>query len=182
MQTERTIYTKYWFYEQGKSLFLFAGRCLAFGLLMFLSFVFLAGLPILFYLESPQVFNVTVGVILGLVCGMCTWWIALKTAEENYSSSDYEKDWTSLFRNNDLKRNLLSEYLQKEADRKSTSLVLSRDIDQAAHNLLDESDEMTKRIIVAAMLESRKRNSIPIKQKIIDEASVDQQSAGGDAH
>jgi len=168
MAREHVVYTQRYYVDASTRFFRDISRSIAFGGLMFLSFVFLLG-PLLVTsgagssgppgLESSDgigLGNVVCFFLLGLpLCVFC-WWAALEVADDRHWELDYPI-WT-LWDEQRARRIIgavkHARYLESQGEKIDTSIVLSDDIYAAAHKLIDETDEATIKVILSALLAS----------------------------
>jgi hypothetical protein len=165
MAREYVSYTSKWFYDVADRFFRDLGRSIAFGVIMFFSLVFLLG-PLLIYNSFDNIGNVdsfdtsstddTVAGIfilfIGLLLCIPCWWAALEVADDRH----WEKPVPAIWDNHKARwiehtvRCL--RYLESQGRTTDTSLVLSDDIYAAAHKLIDETDEVTVRLLLSALM------------------------------
>ncbi|MHA2043562.1 MAG: hypothetical protein ACYSWZ_00250 [Planctomycetota bacterium] len=191
MAREYVSYTGEWFYDVAARFVREIGRSIAFGVIMFLSLVFLIGAPLLTCYGIENVVNVdsfdalsfndmlryndmlssyeTVPIIVfffvGLpLCILC-WWAALKVAEDRH----WEKPDPTIWDNQKARwiehTVRCVRYLESQGKTTDTSLVFSDDIYAATHKLIDNTDETTVRLLLSVLLASTTaRMSSPCRQ------------------
>ncbi len=156
MSKENVIYTKTWFRQAVASFSRDMLRSIAFGLIMFLSFVCLIFLPLMVAEHetitengSPELAFLLF--LLGCPAAVVCWWLALKVAEDPSPSlqptiwDDQPVRWLeSTIR--------FAHYLESQGKPIDMSIVLSDDARAAAHRLIDQTDETMVRAFLAAWL------------------------------
>jgi hypothetical protein len=178
MAREYVSYTAEWFYDVAARFVREIGRSIAFGVIMFLSLVFLIGVPLLTYYGIENVVNVdsfdtlsfddmlrsndmlssyeTVPIIVfffvGLpLCILC-WWAALEVADDRHWKKPVPTIWDNQKARWIEHTVRYVRYLESQGKTTDTSLVLSDDIYAATHKLIDDTDEATVRLLLSALL------------------------------
>lgn len=166
MAREHVVYTREWYVDASTRFFRDVGRSIAFGGLMFLSFVALLGTPALFAsiagsngpagMESSNDSGLMIlsFLLLGLpLCVFC-WWAALEVADDRHWEFYYPTLWDEQRAHRIVDAIRQARYLESQGEKINTSIILSDDIYATVHKVIDETDEPTIRVILSALLRS----------------------------
>ena len=160
----KVIYTRKWFHDLVALILRDTGRSIAFGVIMSFSLAFLLIVPLLIITgtinsDDSSGPSVTVAILayifVGLpLCVLC-WWSALEVADDRHWEKPIPTIW------DDQQAKWLEytaqyvRYLESKGKVIDKSIVLSRDIRAAAHRLIDDTDDVTVRLLLSVVLASK---------------------------
>lgn len=167
MEKEHVIYGRTWLRERTSFFCRETARSIAFGVVMFLSFLLLAPVIMLMadalstsnaLIESESTISVFSFILLLVICvPLCIlcWWGALEIADD----SRWEKPVPTIWEKQKvrmLESTLhLAKRLESQGKKIDMSIVLSDDIYGEAHKFIEETDEATLRLYMTALLSTK---------------------------
>lgn len=169
MSKEHVIYGRTWLRDKMKIFYRDTARSVAFGLVMFVSSILLL-VPVYILIEADQIHDVEPAVsvlgfiVLLVICiPLCIlgWWGALEIADDSHWEKPVPTIWE------DQKAHMLestlhlAKRLESQGKKIDMSIVLSDDIYSEAHKFIEETDESTLRLYMAALLASRSMQMVP---------------------
>lgn len=191
MAKEYVIYTKRWLFNLLGRFLRDMARSFVFGVLILISLVFLfgpllirgicsgqsAGLPAVYdvYRESfeehadlPALALTTVSMFVGLLLCVLCWWAALEVADDRHWETPLPTIWDGQEARWISSTISLARYLESHGKKINTSLVMSDNVYDVAHKLIDQTEEATLRRYLCILLATKAFETID--SRVVDSA------------
>ncbi len=178
MAKEYVIYTRKWFFNLLGRFLRDMARSFVFGVLILISLVFLFGpllipgicsgqsadLPAVYdsyqgsfeeHADLPGLVLTTASLFVGLLLCVLCWWAALEVADDRHWETPLPTIWDGQEARWIASTISLARYLESHGKKLNTSLVMSDNVYEVAHKLIDQTEEATLRRYLCILLATR---------------------------